>query len=454
MEIILIKAAQLILSLSLLVIIHEFGHFLFARLFKTRVEKFYLFFDPWFSIFKVKKGDTEYGIGWLPLGGYVKISGMIDESMDTEAMKLPAQPYEFRAKKTWQRLLIMVGGALMNFILAFIIYIGILYAMGEQYLPTANVKYGIVVDSIGAKIGLKNGDKILSVANQKVEDFQRIIPTVIIEKASSIQVERDGQKMDVELKDEDFAVLLTNTKEVISFRIPFDYKIDKFSKNSAAKAAGLMEGDQIIGMNNKTYEFKDQFMTTLKDSIGKTVALDVIRNNQQMSFKLTVPETGMLGIQLNSDLEKYFELKTIKYSLLESIPAGINKGFETMGNYLKQFKLLFSPKTKAYESLGGFISIGNIFPGMWSWFRFWNMTAFLSIILGVMNLLPIPALDGGHVMFLLFEIITGRKPGDKFMEYATITGIVLLMSLVLYANLNDIYKYVWDDFLKLFHRFF
>ena len=439
MEIVLIKAAQLILSLSILVIIHEFGHFLFARIFKTRVEKFYLFFDPWFSLFKVKKGDTEYGVGWLPLGGYVKISGMIDESMDKEAMKLPPQPHEFRAKKSWQRLLIMIGGVLMNFILAFIIYIGILYAWGEQYLPTESVKYGIEVGVVGEQIGLQNGDKIITVGNHKVENFLKIIPTVILDEAHTIQVERNGQIMDVEISDEDVALLI-KSKDVMSFRLPFDYKIAKISAESAAKEAGLQEGDRIVGMNDQKYEYNDQFKATLKDSIGKTVLLNVLRDTTELKVAITIPETGMLGIQLDQDLEKIFEFKTIEYGLIESIPAGFTKGINTINDYLKQFKLIFSPKTKAYESLGGFIAIGNIFPGMWNWYSFWNMTAFLSIILGVMNLLPIPALDGGHVMFLLFEMITGRKPGDKFMEYAQIAGMVLLLSLVLFANGNDIFK--------------
>ena len=439
MEIVLIKAAQLILSLSLLVIIHEFGHFMFARLFKTRVEKFYLFFDPWFSLFKVKKGETEYGVGWLPLGGYVKISGMIDESMDKEAMKLPAQPYEFRAKKTWQRLLIMVGGVVMNFILAFIVYIGILYAWGESYLPTANVKYGIEVDSVGMKIGFQNGDKILSVDNMQVENFRKIIPTVILDKAHAIQVEREGKKIDVEISDDDLALLI-KSKVVILPRIPFDYKIIKFQKNSAAKEAGLKVDDKILGIDSLKYEYNDQFKTMLRESIGKKINLCVLRDNQEMTFSMIVPETGALGIQLEQDLSKIFETKTIEYSLVEAIPAGFSKGISTINNYLKQFKLIFSPKTKAYESLGSFIAIGNIFPGAWNWFDFWNMTAFLSIILGVMNLLPIPALDGGHVMFLLFEMITGRKPGDKFLEYAQIAGMVLLLSLVLFANGNDIFK--------------
>ncbi len=439
MEVVLIKAAQLILSLSLLVIIHEFGHFLFARIFKTRVEKFYLFFDPWFSLFKVKKGETEYGVGWLPLGGYVKISGMIDESMDKEAMKLPPQPYEFRSKKSWQRLLIMIGGVVMNFILAFVVYIGVLYAWGEQYLPTANVKYGIEVDSVGMQIGLQNGDKILSVDNIQVENFRKIIPTVILDKAHAIQVERNGQKVDVEISDDDLALLI-KSKVALSYRIPFDYKVSKFAKGSPAKEAGLKTGDRILGLDSLKFEYNDQFRTALRERVGKTILLNVMREGKEMNLSMVVPESAALGIVLDLNLEKLFELKTIEYSLLESIPAGIDRGISTISDYLKQFKLIFSPKTKAYESLGGFIAIGNIFPGAWNWYDFWNMTAFLSIILGVMNLLPIPALDGGHVIFLLFEMITGRKPGDKFLEYAQIAGMVLLLSLVLYANGNDIFK--------------
>lgn len=439
MEVILIKGAQLILSLSLLVIIHEFGHFLFARAFKTRVEKFYLFFDPWFSLFKVKKGETEYGVGWLPLGGYVKISGMIDESMDKEAMKLPPQPHEFRSKKSWQRLLIMIGGVLMNFILAFIIYIGVLFAWGETYIPTANVKYGIEVDSVGIQIGLQNGDKILSVDNTPVENFRKVIPTVILDKAHAIQVERNGQKVDVEISDEDLALLI-KSKGVITYRIPFNYTVASFAKNSPAKEAGIKAGDQILGMDSLKFEYNDQFRTALRERVGKTISLQVLRDGKESNISMIVPQSAALGIALDLNLEKLFELKTIEYSLFESIPAGFDRGISTINDYLKQFKLIFSPKTKAYESLGGFIAIGNIFPGAWNWFDFWNMTAFLSIILGVMNLLPIPALDGGHVIFLLFEMVTGRKPGDKFLEYAQIAGMILLLSLVLYANGNDIFK--------------
>lgn len=441
MEVILIKAAQLILSLSLLVIIHEFGHFLLARVFKTRVEKFYLFFDPWFSLFKIKKGDTEYGVGWLPLGGYVKISGMIDESMDKEAMKLPPQPYEFRSKKTWQRLLIMIGGVLMNFILAFIIYIGILYAWGDQYLPTASVKYGIMVYEPGEKIGFQNGDKILSVDHIVVDNFKKIIPTVLLDNAKTIQVLRNGQQVDIEITDEDLALLI-KSKSVFDPRLPFNCKVDKIVKDTPASNAGLEKGDVFVNIDGQKFDFYDEFTGYIKSHKSQEIEVNVLRNNVAKTIPVKVSEDGTIGFypEFLASATDFLKYETISYSFMESIPAGFNKGFSTISDYLKQFKLIFSPKTKAYESLGGFIAIGNIFPGAWNWHSFWNMTAFLSIILAVMNLLPIPALDGGHVIFLLFEMITGRKPGDKFLEYAQIAGMVLLLTLVLYANGNDVFK--------------
>jgi len=441
MEQVLIKAAQLILSLSILVILHEFGHYAFARLFKTRVEKFYLFFDPWFSLFKVKKGDTEYGVGWLPLGGYVKISGMIDESMDKEAMSQEPQPWEFRSKKAYQRLLIMIGGVLMNFILAFIIYIAILYAYGTEYLPTENAKYGIMVNEAGEEIGLQNGDKILAVDGQYIENFQKILPTVVLDKAHTITVERDGQKVDIEITDEHLVPLIKGEVDITP-RYLFDCSVGKVAKDSPASEAGLEKGDKFVSVDGQTFQFYDQFIKYLRAHKEKQVTVSVLRDNQPMDIPVVVSEEGKLGFQADFDEEtmSYLQTKTTKYTFAESIPAGIHKGVNTVKDYLKQFKLIFSPKTKAYESLGGFISIGNIFPGAWDWYAFWNMTAFLSIILGVMNLLPIPALDGGHVTFLLFEMITGRKPGEKFLEYAQITGMIILLALVLFANANDIFK--------------
>ncbi|WP_319230987.1 RIP metalloprotease RseP [Draconibacterium orientale] len=445
MESILIKTAQLLLSLSILVVLHEAGHFMFARLFKTRVEKFYLFFNPWFSLFKIKKGETEYGIGWLPLGGYVKISGMIDESMDKEAMKLPPQPWEFRAKPAWQRLLIMVGGVLMNFIFAMVIYIGVLYAWGEQYLPTENVKYGIVVNETGEELGFKTGDKILTVDNEYIEQFSKIVPTIVLDGAQTVQVERNGQKVDVEITGEDLALLL-KSKGIWDERIPYDIQIGRLAKDFPAQKAGLEVGDVLGKVDGKSFEYYDQFTNYLESKKGEEIAIDITRDGQEMTKTLTINEDGKMGFNAALNNPDIFEFKTIKYGFLESIPAGIDRGVQTTGNYLKQFKLFFKKETKAYESLGGFATIGNIFSSSWDWAHFWNMTAFISIILAIMNLLPIPALDGGHVMFLFGEMITGRKPGEKFLEYAQIAGMVLLLALVLYANANDIIKMINGTF--------
>ncbi|MDD4189821.1 MAG: RIP metalloprotease RseP [Mangrovibacterium sp.] len=445
MEQILIKAAQLIVSLSILVILHEFGHFIFARLFKTRVEKFYLFFDPWFSLFKIKRGGTEYGVGWLPLGGYVKISGMIDESMDKEALQLPPQPWEFRSKKAYQRLLIMTGGVLMNFIFAFIIYIGVLYAWGTAYLPTGNVKYGIMVYEAGEQIGLQNGDQIVSVDHQYVADFHKIMPTVVLDHAKTIQVLRNGQQVDVGISTEDLALLI-KSKDVIAPRMPFGFKVGKVMKDSPAEEAGLEKGDAFMDIDGQQFEFYDQFTAYLKSNRNTPVRVQVLRNEEAVTIPVTVNGEGQLGFfpEFEESAVAFLKYETVKYQFLESIPAGIHRGVSMIKDYLKQFKLLFSPETEAYKSLGGFISIGNIFPGAWDWYAFWNMTAFLSIILAIMNLLPIPALDGGHVMFLLFEMVTGRKPGDKFLEYAQIAGMIFLLALVLYANANDIIKHVFN----------
>ncbi len=445
MEAILVKTAQLLLSLSILVVLHEFGHFMFARLFKTRVEKFYLFFDPWFSLFKVKKGETEYGVGWLPLGGYVKISGMIDESMDKEAMKLPPKPYEFRSKPAWQRLLIMVGGVLMNFIFAILIYVGVLFAWGDSYLPTENVVYGIEVDSVGTAIGFQNGDKILSVDGEYIEDFDKIIPTVVLDAAKTVQVERNGQNIDVEITDADLALLL-KSKSVMTPRFPFDIKVQKMEKDSPIELAGVEKNDKIVNVDGKVFNFYDEFRNYILGKKGETITLSLDRNGQKISKTMTVGEDGKIGFLPALNNPDIFELETLKYGFFESFPAGIKRGIQTTGDYLKQFKLFFKPETKAYESLGGFATIGNIFPSTWDWFSFWNMTAFISIILAIMNLLPIPALDGGHVMFLVFEMVSGKKPGEKFLEYAQIVGMVLLLALVLYANANDIIKMINGTF--------
>ena len=439
---ILIKILQFIMSLSILVVIHEFGHFTVAKLFKTRVEKFYLFFDPWFSLFKFKKGETEYGIGWLPLGGYVKISGMIDESMDKEQMKLPPQPWEFRSKTSWQRLLIMTGGVIFNFISAMLIFIFVLFAWGETYLPTANVKYGIVTDSVGYAIGLRNGDKIITIDNKHVENFHELISDIVLNSRKTIQVERDGAPLNIDIPSEYIPKLLKG-KGQIDTRIPFGpYVIESVGKNTPAKIAGVLPKDQLTGIDDIKFTYYDEFQKYLYNHKQHQVVLNLVRNGENQNISVTPDSLGILGIGRSVVLSQIFDLRTVKYGFLKSIPAGIDKGLKTISDYLKQFKLIFSRHTKGYESLGGFITIGSIFPGVWDWQRFWDLTAFLSIILAVMNILPIPALDGGHVLFLLFEVITGKKPSDKFLEYAQIAGMILLVALLLYANGNDVLRMI------------
>ncbi len=434
--IVLIKAAQLLLSLSILVIVHEFGHFAFAKLFKTRVEKFYLFFNPWFSLFKFKRGETEYGMGWLPLGGYVKIAGMIDESMDKEQMKKDPEPYEFRSKPSGQRLMIMLGGVLFNVIFAFFIYSMILFAWGEKYLPTENAKFGIMCDTLALDMGLQHGDKVLTLDNKYVADFHDIVPEIVYNGAKTIQIDRKGQRMDIAIPD-DFVTQYIEKKSFINYAFPFD--IREFTKDAPAQIAGMQLGDRITGINGKEVLFYDLVGPEIEKYKNEPILMEVERNGQRLEFTVLIDKDGKAGIY-PVDPKKFFELEEVSYGFLASFPAGVSKGMSTIKSYLKDLKLVFTPETKAYKSLGGFIAIGNIFPGKWNWNTFWNMTAFLSIMLAVLNVLPIPALDGGHVLFLVVEMVTGRRPGDKFMEYAQIAGMMLLLALVLFANGNDIIK--------------
>lgn len=434
---IVIKIVQLILSLSILVIFHEMGHFITAKIFKTRVEKFYLFFNPWFSLFKIKKGETEYGVGWLPLGGYVKISGMIDESMDKEQLKQPPQPWEFRSKPAWQRLIIMLGGVTVNLLLAIAIYITILFAWGEQYLPTSEVKYGIVVDSLGYQMGLRDGDKIISVDNISVADFAAIPKTIILEQSKTIQVIREGQIIEVMIPDGFIGKLIKQkTPGLIDVRFPFE--VVGFSSPSSARSAGIEINDRIIGINDALLPYFDQFRKGIQKFKNQLITVVVLRNQDTLRFPVKVTPGGMIGIQAKDRLS-YFKLKEKSYNFITAIPAGFVKTFENAGAYLKSIKILFS-QDKAYESVGGFITIGSIFPPTWNWEAFWSLTAFLSIMLAILNVLPIPALDGGHVLFLLYEIIFRRKPSDKFMEYAQYAGMIILFGLLIFANMNDIYK--------------
>ena len=439
-----IKASQFILSLSLLIVLHELGHFIPAKLFKTRVEKFYLFFDYKFSIFKKKIGDTVYGIGWIPLGGYVKISGMIDESMDTEQMALPPQPWEFRSKPAWQRLIIMLGGVVVNFVLGFAIYILILFTWGESYLPNDNIKDGVwVTDSLGIELGLKTGDKIKSVDGAKIKAFSSLTGEFV--NGERFVIERDGQLIDKEIPVDFISNLISKGKgPFISPRIPF--VVGGFSESSINIDSGLKTKDLILAINDTPIKYFDEASAILETLTNETISLKVKRKTGEETVSVTLDENGKIGVSLgtlpDADMEKlgYYTLETKEYSLAEAIPAGTAKGYKTLTDYIKQLKKVFNPETGAYKGLGGFISIGSIFPSTWSWQSFWSITAFLSIMLGFMNLLPIPALDGGHVVFTLYEMITGRKPSDKFLEYAQVTGFVILMALLLFANANDVVK--------------
>ncbi|MGB1168580.1 MAG: RIP metalloprotease RseP [Flavobacteriaceae bacterium] len=443
---ILIKASQFILSLSLLIVLHELGHFIPAKLFKTRVEKFYLFFDYKFSIFKKKIGETVYGIGWIPLGGYVKISGMIDESMDTEQLKQEPKPWEFRSKPAWQRLIIMLGGVFVNFILGIFIYIMLMYSYGEKYLPNENVNDGIwVQDSLAVRLGLQNGDKILSVDGQKIKKFSDI--TIEFINGNNYTLERNGLIIEKELPVNFIDKLITRGKNagmIVRPRSPFMFA--EFQENSLNLDSELMDKDIVVAINGQSLKYQDEVENLLNKNKGKEISITVKRGENNKTFNLMVNENGKLGVIIYglgfSDLEKlgYYELANVNYSLAAAIPAGINKSYQTLANYIKQLKKIFNPNTGAYKGLGGFISIGSIFPSTWSAESFWNITAFLSIMLGFMNLLPIPALDGGHVVFTLWEIITRKKPSDKFLEYAQVTGFILLITLLIFANGNDVFR--------------
>jgi regulator of sigma E protease len=440
---IVIKLSQFLLSLSLLIILHELGHFIPAKLFKTRVEKFYLFFDVKFSLFKKKIGETEYGIGWLPLGGYVKISGMIDESMDKEQMALPPQPWEFRSKPAWQRLIIMLGGVTVNFILAFVIYIGMAFAYGEMYIANAAIKEGYLIENVAMqKAGFKTGDKILAVDGEKIERFDNGINAKIV-MGKAVLIERNGTEQLIKIPNDFIDQLSKQAKSpLVALRMPF--AIGKVAPESVNQT--LMPKDLVVALNGQKTRYFDEAKVILENNKGKSIIASVLRDQKEIQIPVVVSKDGKLGVLAGAlemeSLEKlgYYKVSKQEFTFLESLPRGIEKGKDQLVGYGKQLKMIFNPETKAYKQVGGFAAIFNIFPSSWSWEVFWNITALLSIMLGVMNLLPIPALDGGHVMFLLYEIISGRKPSDKFLENAQMVGFILLITLLLFANGNDIYK--------------
>ena len=463
METFLIRALQLVMSLSLLVIVHEGGHFLFARLFKTRVEKFCLFFDPWFTLFKFKpkNSDTEYGIGWLPLGGYVKIAGMIDESMDTEQMKQPMQPWEFRAKPAWQRLLIMVGGVLFNFVLALFIYSMILFTWGEEYVPVQKAPLGMDFNETAKSIGFQDGDVLISADGVPFDRYGGDMLTNVVD-ARQVTVLRGGQEASVYIPEDMMERLLADSVRFASFRYPF--VVDSIVAEMPAALAGLQVGDSIIELDSRPityYDFKEEMMSRAKaeKDAGQDIAQDTtniiagvaspadphlitltyIRAGVTDTLTLAANSKYEIGVSPLMVTEKLLPVVRKEYSFFASFPAGAALGVQTLKGYVSQMKYLFSKE--GAKQLGGFGTIGSIFPATWDWHQFWYMTAFLSIILAFMNILPIPALDGGHVLFLLYEIIARRKPSDKFMERAQMVGMFLLFGLLIWANFNDILRY-------------
>lgn len=434
---------QLMLSLSILIVLHELGHFLPARLFGTRVEKFYLFFDPWFELYKYKVGDTEYGIGWLPLGGYVKISGMIDESFDSEQMAQEPQEWEFRSKPTWQRLIIMLGGVTVNFLLGFFIYGMVLWAYGQEYLPTANLAHGIQVDTLGYEMGLRDGDQLLSIGDAPFNKFndRLLVREIVINNADRMSVRRDGKEVELPI-DSKYTSLLSSyeykNKMIFMARTPF--LVTGILPDSPAEKATLKKGDRIIALDGQPTPWFLDFARAVQGKNNETISLSVLRNERDtIPLSLTTTETGMIGVQRATPAE-LFGTEREEYTLAQALPAGVAKGWGFLEDQVKAFGQMFRGRIKASESLGGFGTIGSMFGDQWLWERFWTMTAILSLILAFMNLLPIPALDGGHVMFLLYEMVTGRKPSDKFLERATMIGFAIVLMLVLYANGLDIIR--------------
>jgi regulator of sigma E protease len=433
---ILVKVSQFILSLSILIVLHELGHFIPAKLFKTRVEKFYLFFDPWFSLFKKKVGETEYGVGWLPLGGYVKISGMIDESMDKEQMAQPAKPWEFRSKPAWQRLIIMVGGVTVNVILAFFIYAMMLFAWGKEYIPVENLTFGVYADSLMLDNGFEHGDKIVGVEGSEIEVLNDVSAAVLFGGARQIEVERNGSRKTINLPEDIEQEVLKSGRQSL-FMEQFPAVVDTVLPESNAEKAGLKKGDEFLTVNGKDASYVPAMLNALTSQKGDEVNFEVRRDGEVISLTAMVDEEGRLGFGYKSPTE-YLDVVTKEYGFIESFPAGIAYGWSRLTDYVRSLKLLFSGE--GVKQVGGFITIGKLFDDTWNWQRFWNMTAFLSIILAVMNILPIPALDGGHVMFLLYEMISGREPNQKVLEYAQLAGIAILLTLLIYANGMDLVR--------------
>ena len=436
---ILVRVLQFFMSLTLLVAIHEFGHFIVARIFKIRVEKFYIFFDAGFSLWKKKWGDTEYGLGWLPLGGYCKIAGMVDESMDKEQLASAPQPWEYRAKPAWQRFLVLAAGVTMNVILAFFIYCGISFSYGSQYVSNEDMIYGYEFSQSAEQLGFKDGDRIVTIGGEKIENINSILPKILLAKEDcEVEVIRGGAEHKFVLDNEILNIMRKeNTFESERLYTPLmPFVVDSISSPTAV-AAGLQKGDRIIGIGGESVPYFNHYAERLAKLSGSDAELQVLRGADTLALTVPVDAEGKLGVMT----EKFFKVRTEKYNFFQAIPAGARLTAKTIKNYWDQLVLIVKPDTGLYKQVGGFIAIGSIFPSEWDWHQFWSMTAFLSIILAVMNIIPIPGLDGGHMIFTFWEMITGRKVSEKVLEVAQYIGMALILALVLFANGNDIYRF-------------
>lgn len=434
---VLVRLGQFILSFGILVLLHELGHFAMACLFRVRAEKFYVFFNPWFSLYKRRIGHTQFGIGWIPLGGYVKLAGMLDESYDTAQLAAPVQPYEFRAKPAWQRLLVILGGVMVNVLLAWAIYASLLLHSGETYLASRDVKYGIVADSLAQAMGFRSGDRILAVNGDSVENFAQLMTQAILTPDACVRVERAGEELDVTIPRFYLKELL-NGRPLFGVRMPF--VVDRVLPGSAAMAAGLAVGDSLLSIDGVPASYFDEFRAAALARADSVLPITVSRAGVTVPLTIQVPPSGTVGVQANAEYARFFRVSRREYSAFTAMVGGGRRVVSTLRDYVNSLKLFLVPEARAHESLGGFIAIGQIFPGEWDWVSFWSLTAFLSLALAVFNVLPIPGLDGGHALFILYEMITRRKPSQRFMVAAQTLGLILILFLALYANTNDIVK--------------
>jgi regulator of sigma E protease len=436
----LIQIAQFLLGLSILIVLHEFGHYLPARWFDVRVSKFYLFFDYKFSLIKKKIGETEWGIGWIPLGGYVKIEGMVDESMDTENLSEEPEEWEFRAKPAWQRLIILTGGVIMNFLTAYFIYVFLLMSYGKDYLPNESLVHGIWTNETGKEMGLADGDKILRIGDFIPESYSETAMEILLSEGEDIVVDRNGEEVRVPITTAALTDIVANKSLMGIIRPRMPYVVGGFTEESVGKAAGMEPGDSLVALNGQMLIFFDEYVNAIPDLAGEEVALTYFRNGKADTLQLTVPEDGKIGVYNTGEVFKYYEIKNKPYTFAQALGGGFEEVGNKLSGYIRQFKLIFNFETKAYKEVGGFLMILQQYDSSWNWRGFWEFTAFLSIMLGFLNILPIPALDGGHVVFTLVEMVTGRKPSIKVLEYAQMIGFFLLLALLIFANGQDILR--------------